>query len=174
MVFSAYCLLICDAYCSAFITDRKRSCRKIMFLRLSVILFRRGGHVWQRRGWGHAWWREVCVAKEGMHGKGGHVWQRGCVCGERVMHGRGVVCAWWRGWGHVWWGEGSWMVKGGMHGERECAWQGGLAWWRGHAWHGGVHSTGGGHVWRGHACRRDSHWSGQYASYWNAFLFTLY
>ena len=50
-----------------------------------------------------------------------------------------------------------------------------------HSVHGGVHGKGwqgvcmvGGHVaggaWKGRACRRDGH--GQYASYWNAFLFS--
>ena len=79
------------------------------------------------------------------------------------------------------------FTGGGMRGG-ECAgwgaWQGG-AWWE-HAWQGAC--VAGGHAWQG-ACvaegacmaggvrgkgavhgRRDGHCSGQYASYWNAFL----
>ena len=42
----------------------------------------------------------------------------------------------------------------------------------GHAWQGGMHG-GGGHVWwKGDMHGKgDGHCSGQYASYWNAFLF---
>ena len=64
----------------------------------------------------------------------------------------------------------------------------GCAWRRGHAWQGvcmvevcmaggcvwqrGMHGREG--VWqRGHVCRRDGHWSGWYAFYWNAFLFMI-
>ena len=78
-------------------------------------------------------------------------------------------CAWQRGVcvmrGHVW--QGGHVFQGGMNG-------------RGHAWQecvcgGGVHGRGacvaGGHAWQGSMCgRRDSHCSGRYASYWNAFL----
>ena len=52
------------------------------------------------------------------------------------------------------------------------------AWW-GCAWQGGMHGRGG-HAWwgacvvRGGMCGiRDGHCSGQYASYWNAFLFKM-
>ena len=47
---------------------------------------------------------------------------------------------------------------------------------RGHAWQ-GVCMAEGGHAWQGGMCgggmhgRRDGHWSGRYASYWNAFFF---
>ena len=55
---------------------------------------------------------------------------------------------------------GGCMAKGGMHDE------GGCAWWRGCSrWWGAC-------VARGHACRRDRHWSGQHTFYWNAFLFS--
>ena len=51
----------------------------------------------------------------------------------------------------------------------------------GHAWQGGMHGSRGGHVWQGawqggHAWQRYNKirsMSGQYASYWNAFLFML-
>ena len=52
-------------------------------------------------------------------------------------------------------GEGNVFTRGGgMHDREGCTWRGG------HVWQGGV---------RG---RRDWHWSGRYASYWNAFFFT--
>ena len=48
-------------------------------------------------------------------------------------------------------GRGACMLNGGMHGEMcVCG--------RGHAWLGGVRGG------------RDGHYSGRYASYWNAFL----
>ena len=75
------------------ITARKRSCGKVMFLHLSVILFT-GGGMCGERGCG----------KGGMHGKGVHVWQRGCTCMAKVgmcgmddkwwgMHDKGVCVA---------------------------------------------------------------------------------
>ena len=85
-------------------------------------------------------------------------------CSQRGVHGRGGIC-----------------VMGGMCGlgacvVGRCAWQGlcmvggcvtgGRAWW-------GVHCMGG-------ICSRrvddrgDGHCSGQYASYWNAFLLKAY
>ena len=66
------------------------------------------------------------------------------------------------------WQRGACMVKG------ECVWQ------RGHAlWRGACMVKAGGHAWWREACvvkgcvcgRTDGHCSGQYASYWNAFLF---
>ena len=130
-----------------------------------------GGHAW----WGHAW-QGVCVVGDvcgrgpWIHGRG-HAWQ-GCVCGRghawqgACMHGWGGVC-----------------VAGGMHGRGSSY----MAW--GHAWSGGVHGMGGmhgrGHAWQGGMHSRRCAWqgecvaggmcgirsmSGQYASYWNAFL----
>ena len=103
-----------------------------------------GGHASWRGGMfgerGHGWW------KGGMCGKGGHVWQSWGMHGEGGMHGKG---------GHLW-QRGACLVKGDMHGRgyvcgrgmcgRGCAWQG------------------------GHACMRDSYWTGWYTSYWNAFF----
>ena len=62
----------------------QRSCGKVMFLHLSVILFTgghvcrgacmAGGHVWQGE---HVWWGACMVGgvhgRGGMHGGGGHV-----------------------------------------------------------------------------------------------------
>ena len=77
--------------------------------------------------------------------------------------------------------------RGDLHG-RERVWQGGHGgmrgsghtWQRGHAWQGDMRGRGpciagdsvrgeGGEGWR-----RDGHWSGRYASYWNAFLFNIF
>ena len=58
---------------------------------------------------------------------------------------------------------------GGMHGRgRGCTWQVGACMARGGMCGGGEGICGG-----GHACRRHGHWSGQYATYWNAFLFSV-
>ena len=69
------------------------------------------------------------------------------------------------GGGHAW--------QGGMHGRGMHG--GGHAWQWGMCGGGGIHGRG--HAWQG-ACmvggvhgRRDGHFSGRYASYWNAFLF---
>ena len=71
------------------------------------------------------------------------------------IHGRGGVC----GRGHAW-------QEGGMHGKGA-----GMA--RGQAWQGGRHGRVVCMV-RGGICdRRDSHCSGRYASYWNAFMFCI-
>ena len=103
---------LCGNLNRSYIYRPQRSCGKVMFSQVFVILFTGGG-------WGWAFMAEgVCVAG-GMHGNreacmaGGHAWQGG-------RHGR-VVC----------------MVRGGI-----CD-------------------------------RRDSHCSGRYASYWNAFLFCI-
>ena len=74
-----------------------------------------------------------------------------CVAGrhvwQRALHGR----------------------EGAMHGRKACIAGGvhdsGHARW-GHVWWG--------YMWRGMRSRRNSHCSGQYASYWNAFLFHLF
>ena len=69
--------------------------------------------------------------------------KRGAMCGGGGIHGRGVA--------------------GGIHG-RVCVAEG-------HAWQGAC--VAGGMCGRGGGMhgRRDSHCSGRYASYWNAFLF---
>ena len=116
----------------------------------------------------------ICVVG-GMYGRG-HAWQGACVAG--AMHGRGVCMVG----GHVWQG-GAW--QGCVHGR-------GHVW---HAWQGGMHGGGhagkgacmtsrcalqgacmaGGCAWQGGMCgRRNGHCSGQYASYWNAFLFYIF
>ena len=87
--------------------------------------------------------RGVCMAW-------GHAWQRVCMAvGASMaegMHGRGASMAW----GHAWWGvcmAGGHAWQGGMHDRRVCV--------------------------VGSVCGRgDSHCSGRYASYWNAFLFS--
>ena len=116
----------------------------------------------------------VCMVA-GICSSGGHAWQWGKVCIVGGMHGRG----------HVWWGgmhgRGHTWQWGGMHG-RGHAWQGvcmsqgvcmvGCVCGRGHAWQGGMCD-------RGHAChahpsntmRYGQSMRGQYAYYWNAFLF---
>ena len=109
--------------------------------------------------------------------------QGACMVGRGACVAGGRGHAWWRR-GHVWQVGG--MYGGGMHG-------------RGHAWLGGVHSRMSihgrwGHVWQGgivwHTfppamhppgrcvpymppgrCYDIRSMSGQYASYWNAFLF---
>ena len=69
-------------------------------------------------------------------------------------------------WGHVWWGA---CVVGGHTWQGACVtgehvWQGSMC-GRGACMAGGVHGGGG-------MCgRRNGHYSGQYASYWNAFFF---
>ena len=109
--------------------------------------------------------QEFCP-QGGMHGRGayvvgGYVWRGACMVGG--MHGGG----------HAW--------QGGMHGRR-CAWQGDM--------HGRGACMAGGHVWqgecvvggawegacmaRGCAWQENGNCSGQYASYWNAFLFVLF
>ena len=94
---------------------------------------------------GKVMFSQACV-KNSVHREGG-------------MHGRGM-CGRGHVWfgGHVWWGamHGSW---GGMCGKRACM--------AGGYMHGGGMCGGGVHD------RRDSHCSGRYASYWNAFLYFL-
>ena len=114
-----------------------------MFSQASVILSTWGvGHAWPAGVGGH------------MCGKG-CVWQGACMAGGCMVGGVG---------------------PGGMHCGGVCG--------RGHAWRGGcmtgVHGgvcVARGRALRGGACvawgmlgRRDGHCSGQYASYWNAFL----
>ena len=67
------------------------------------------------------------------------------------------------------------MARGCVHGKGVCAWQvgmsGGMRCRGGPAWQGGMCGRGGG---RGGMCGRYYEMrsvSGQYASYWNAFLF---
>ena len=96
---------------------------------------------------------------------------RNSSCGKVMFSQASVILS---TWGHVWWG----VWWGGIHGG---VWQGayivGGVCGRGACMAGGMHGgrggmRGRGHVWRGgmHG-RRDSHCSGRYASYWNAFLF---
>ena len=74
----------------------------------------------------------------------GHVWHGACMAGG--MHGWGVSGGGIHGRGCVWQRV---CIAGSMHGRGACM-------------------TG----WERVPCgRRDSHCSGQYASYWNAFLF---
>ena len=93
---------------------------------------------------------------------GGCAWQ-GCVCVAGGMHGRGYA---WQGGMHDFGLHG----RGGMHGSGVCV-VGGMH-GRGHV--GGMHGGGmhgRGHAWQG--CvrgRKNGNCSGQYASYWNAFL----
>ena len=89
---------------------------------------------------GECAWQGTCIPGGGVHGREG-------VHGWGGMHGKGACVA------GVWQGEHVW--QGASMGER-C--HGGHAWQLRHAWHGGMHG------------RKDSHCSGQYASYWNAFL----
>ena len=140
-----------------------------MFLHVSVILFTGGACM------------VGAVYGGGMHGRG--VCMAGGVCGRGAcmggVCGRGHA---WQGehawWGHVWQGA---CMAGGMHGGG-CAWQGACM-------AGGMH--GGGCAWQG-ACMARVAWQGmcmpcmppstmrygrsmrgRYASYWNAFLFSL-
>ena len=96
-----------------------------------------------------------------------------CMAGRQEMHGgggmHGRLCAWW---GHAWqWGV---CGRGGMHGRGACM---SVCVAEGHAWQGTCVAVGE-HAWQGSVCgrgdvrgRRNGHWSGWYASYWNAFLF---
>ena len=137
------------------ITARKRCLRRLCFYRcLSVhrgegACVVAGGACVVARG--HAWLWGSCMVAGGMHGcqgacmvvGGGYVWLAGGMCG----------CG-----GHAW-------LLGGMHGCWGCAW----------LW-GGMHGCRGvcvvawGGVCIGYNEIRSM--SGQYASYWNAFLFT--
>ena len=95
---------------------------------------------------------------------------KGCVRGTRGMHDKGACMA-----------KGTCMVKGTCVAGGSGACMAGDVHGRGHARQGacvagGVHCRG--CVWAGecarqggHVCRRNSHWSGRYTSYWNAFLF---
>ena len=72
------------------------------------------------------------------------------------------------------------VAKGGMHGEGGCAWQRGAVHGKG-----GACVAKGAYVVKGDMCgrgrawqggmngRKDGHCSGQYASYWNAFLLQM-
>ena len=89
---------------------------------------------------------------------GGCAWQGACVHGRGAcMCGRGACMVG----GHVW--QGDVHGKGGMHGKGVCM-AGGACMAGGHVWQGGMAHTPG---------RYHEIWSmsGQYASYWNAFLF---
>ena len=75
-------------------TARKRSCGKVMFLHLSVILFTGGGPCVVKVG--ICMVNGACMVKRGRHGKGGmhgnrgvcvargaHVWQGMCMVGGK-------------------------------------------------------------------------------------------
>ena len=100
-----------------------------------------------------------------MHSKGGMCGEEGCASQRGPCVVKGTCMA----------KEGACVVKGGMHSEGGvCAkgvypWQRmaylakeGHACWSWHAWPGGMCS------------RRDSHCSGRYTSYWNAFCFSYF
>ena len=97
------------------------------------------------RGRGYTW-QGLCMAG-GVHG-GGSIHVAGQAL-QGGMHGGGGMC----GGGHAWQGAcmAGGMHGGGVHGRGACV-----------AGEGGLHG------------RRDGHCSGQYVSYWNAFLFLLY
>ena len=118
----------------------------------------------------------VCLSTGCAWGRRAYV-EGACIAGSMLG-----VCVWW---GHVC-GGGMRCMAGGVHGRGSM--HGG-----GHAWQGGMHGgggmcgggggmLGGGCAWQRGMCgrggglhgRRDGHCSGQYASYWNAFLFLLY
>ena len=145
------------------ITARKRSLRRLCFYRcLSV---HRGRCVWL--------WGACMVAEGGMHGCRGRALLWGCVHGCRgacVVVGVCVV-------------PGVCVVVGGMRGcvgmhgcRRLCVVVGGCAWlwWvcgcRGCAWLLGVCVVAGGVCMAYNEIRSMSRW---YASYWNAFLYTM-
>ena len=119
---------------------------KVMFSQVSVCPSGGGVHG-----------RGTCVVVGGVHGRGhawlgGRAWQGG-MCGGRGEHAwQGGMCvcggACMAGWACM--ARGACVVEeGSMHGRGVC-----------------VCVCGGG----GMCGRRDSHCSGQYASYWNAFL----
>ena len=105
-----------------------------------------------------------------MHGCGGHAWllggMHGCLGACGVVGGH----AWLQGgmcgcWGVCIVAEGACVVAGGVHG---CG---------GHAWLlGGACMVAGGDVWLWACIGYDKirSMSGQYTSYWNAFLFMIY
>ena len=72
-------------------TARKRSCGKVMFLHLSVILFTGGGACVVKVG--ICMVNGACMVKRGRHGKGGMHGNGGCAWQGGHMCDRG--CAWW-------------------------------------------------------------------------------
>ena len=122
-------------------------------------------------GEAHAWWGTCMV------GGGGHAWWGACMVGGMCgggMHGRGVYA--WQG-GHAWQG-GVW--QGDICGRRAC--MAGSHVWQGDMCGGGMNGRGlcvaGGHACHAHhhppgpsTMRYGRSMHGQYASYWNAFLF---
>ena len=99
---------------------------------------------------GHAWLLGGVCGFGGVHGCGGHAWLLG---GVFVVAGG---CAW---------------LPGGMHG----CWGGGMCGWEGMLDWGPCVVAGGMRGCEGGACigyNEIQSMSGQYASYWNTFLFT--
>ena len=98
------------------------------------------------------------IHDRGVHGRG-HLWQGMCMAGG--VHGRGCAC----------------MVGVGGHGTESCMVGACMTWEVGVQGKrvcvvGSMYGRGYGRGVRGggRACRRDSHCSGRYVSYWNAFL----
>ena len=109
-----------------------------------------GGHVWLQGE--HAWLWGCAWLQGGMHGCSGHAWLlgvhgcRACMVAGGIHGCRGMVCM--VAGGHAWLQKGAWL-QGGMCGCGECVWL------------------------PGGCIGYDKIWSmsGQYTSYWNAFLF---
>ena len=144
-----------------------------MFLHLSVILLTgacvvAGEDVCGCRGV-HVWW-EACVVGGGMVA-GGCVWLLGGMCGCRaacVVAGGACMVAG----GHAWLlGGHAWLLG-------VCMVAVGHVWllWGVHGCQGGMHGCWGAFMVTRRACvGYDEIWSmsGQYASYWNAFLLSV-
>ena len=115
--------------------------------------------------WWPIWIKNIITIRNSSCGK--VMFSQACV--KNSVHGgaclaRGACVVGGYAWqeGHVW--------RRGMCG-REGMCDGGHAWHWGYVWQGAVHGWGA-CVARGGVCgSRDSHCSGRYASYWNAFLF---
>ena len=103
--------LVFNTMSKIIITARKRSCGKVMFLQVPVILSI-GGHAWLPGG--HVWLGGMRGCQGDMHGCWGHVWLLGGVCA--LLPGGVCGC-----WGHVWLLGHAWLL-GGMHGCGRHVW----------------------------------------------------
>ena len=147
-----------------------------MFLQVSVILST-GGCAWLggacmvARGSMHGCWGVAGMVAGGCVAARGHVWLLG------GMHGCQGACM--AAGGHAWLPGGVWLpgghvwLSGGM-----CGCRGACMVTRGHVWLWGACMVARGHAWLlgGVACigyDEIRSMSGRYASYWNAFLFSL-